>query len=591
MVRSFLFLIFLVVNATAGETDPATRIAAIETRIAGRIGVAALDTSDGRRIEHRSEERFPMCSTFKFLAAAAVLKHVDEKKEKLEQFVPYGAKDILEYAPVTKEHLKEGGMTLGGLCGAAIEQSDNTAGNLLLNAIGGPAGLTNFVRTLGDQVTRLDRIEPELNSAIPGDERDTTTPAAMCTDTQRLLLSDTLSEASSQQLEHWLRRNETGASMIRAGVPKNWIVGDKTGRGSNGATIDIAIMRPPGRAPILLAIYSAGSIASPDDRAAAVAEVAKIVAESFAATGENIAKIAPEYQAASQLFDYDATKPLDIHDKIIEEFDGGTLHDLTYASPKDGPVAAYLIVPKGKGPFAAILFGHWGNGTRAEFIPEAKLYARAGAVSLIPDYAWDRPQPWRKSPNHYDNPELDREIEIDTVVELRRGIDLLLARPDVDPKRLAYVGHSYGAQWGSILSAVDKRMKTSVLMAGVAETGDIFLRGSHPSIVELRRSRPPGQFERYAQVTGDLDAIHFVGHAVPVPLLLQFGSFEEYFDRTSMEHYAAAASNPKKVQYYDTGHDLNDPQALADRYDWLAKYIDLRPIPILPSSSPKVQPH
>ena len=592
MVRSFLLLIFLAANATAGENDAAARITAIETRTGGRIGVAALDTSNSRRIDYRQDERFPMCSTFKFLAAAAVLKRVDEKKENLDQFVSYSAKDILEYAPVTKEHLKDGGgMTLGGLCEAAIEQSDNTAGNLLLNAIGGPAGLTNFVRTLGDRVTRLDRIEPELNSAIPGDERDTTTPAAMCTDTQRLLLGDALSEASRRRLEDWLQRNETGGLMIRAGIPKNWIIGDKTGRGSNGAANDIAIMRPPGRAPILLAVYSVGSTATPDDRAAAIAEVAKIVAESFMGADENTATAASNYQTASHLFDYDATKPLDIHDKVIEEFDGGTVHDLTYASPKDGPVTAYLIVPKGKGPFAAILFGHWGNGTRAEFIPEAKLYARAGAVSLIPDYAWDRPQPWRKSPNHYDKPELDREIEIDAVVELRRAIDLLLARPDVDPKRLAYVGHSYGAQWGSILSAVDKRMKTSILMAGVAETGDIFLRGNHPSIVELRKSRPAGQFERYAQITGDIDAVHFVGHAAPIPLLLQFGNFEEYFDRTSMEHYAATASNPKKVLYYDTGHDLNDPQALADRCDWLAKYIDLRPVPILPSSSPNVRVH
>ena len=136
----------------------------------GRIGVAALDTNSNKRLTYRQDERFAMCSTFKFLAAAAVLKRGDEKKEKLERFVPYGAKEILEYAPVTKEHLKDGGMTLGALCAAAIERSDNTAGNLLLNAIGGPAGLTNFVRTMGDRVTRLDRFEPELNSAIPGDD-------------------------------------------------------------------------------------------------------------------------------------------------------------------------------------------------------------------------------------------------------------------------------------------------------------------------------------------------------------------------------------------------------------------------------------
>ncbi len=281
MVRGFLWLTFLAASAVSGGNDSVARIAAIEARIGGRIGVAAFDTGNSKHVDYRADERFAMCSTFKFLAAAAVLKRVDEKKEKLERFVPYGAKEILEYAPVTKEHLKDGGMTLGALCAAAIEQSDNTAGNLLLNAVGGPAGLTNFVRSLGDRVTRLDRFEPELNSAIPGDERDTTTPAAICSDMQRLLLGDALSEASRRQLEDWLQRNETGGAMIRAGVPKNWIIGDKTGRGSNGATNDIAIMRPPGRAPILLAIYSAGSTATANDRAAAIAEVAKIVAESM----------------------------------------------------------------------------------------------------------------------------------------------------------------------------------------------------------------------------------------------------------------------------------------------------------------------
>jgi beta-lactamase class A len=281
MVKPFLLLALLATSAASAENDAAGRFAAIEARIGGRIGVAAIDTANGKRVNYRADERFPMCSTFKFLAAAAVLKRVDEKKEKLDRLVSYGAKDILEYAPVTKQHLKEGGMTLDALCAAAIEQSDNTAGNLLLTVIGGPAGLTNFVRTLDDQVTRLDRIEPELNSAIPGDERDTTTPAAMCSDMQKLLLGDALLEASRIRLEDWLRRNETGATMIRAGVPKNWIIGDKTGRGANGATNDIAIIRPRGRAPILLAIYSVGSTAPTKDREAAIAEAAKIVVGSL----------------------------------------------------------------------------------------------------------------------------------------------------------------------------------------------------------------------------------------------------------------------------------------------------------------------
>jgi beta-lactamase class A len=273
--------ILVLLLAANARIDATSQIAGIEGRVSGRIGVAALDTGGGKRVEYRANERFPMCSTFKFLAAAAVLKRVDEQKDKLDRFVSYGAADILEYAPVTKAHLADGGMSLGALCAAAIEQSDNTAGNLLLDAIDGPGGVTNFARAIGDKATRLDRKEPELNSAIPGDERDTTTPAALLADVRQLLVGDTLSSSSRQQLEAWLQGNETGEAMIRAGVSKTWIVGDKTGRVANGATNDIAILRPPDRAPIVLAIYSVGSSAPAPDRAAAIAEVAKIVVNSL----------------------------------------------------------------------------------------------------------------------------------------------------------------------------------------------------------------------------------------------------------------------------------------------------------------------
>jgi beta-lactamase class A len=263
--------------------DAADRIAAINTRVGGRIGVAALDTGTGQHIEYKPNERFPMCSTFKVLAAAAVLKLVDEGKEHLDRMVPYGKEDILEYAPVTQEHLEQGGMTLANLCAAAVEQSDNTAGNLLLGTIGGPVGLTSFLRALGDETTRLDRMEPDLNTAIPGDERDTTTPAAMRDDLVRLLTGDVLSPASRSQLETWLAGNKTGAQMIRAGVPTSWRVGDKTGRGANGATNDVAVLRPPNKPPIFLAIYSVGSTTAANDRTATVAEVARVVAAALQA--------------------------------------------------------------------------------------------------------------------------------------------------------------------------------------------------------------------------------------------------------------------------------------------------------------------
>ncbi len=268
-------------NSSTGKDTPENRIKAIESRLGGRLGVAALDTGSGRRIEHRANERFPMCSTFKTLAAAAVLHRVDAKEEQLSRVVPYTEADLLEYAPIAKKHLAEGGMSLAALCAAAIEYSDNTAANLLLQNIGGPAGLTRFVRSLGDEKTRLDRIEPDLNSALPGDERDTTTPRAMTDTLRSLLVGEALSASSRQQLESWLVANTTGGEMIRAGVPNDWKVGDKTGRGSNGATNDVAILRPPGKPPILLAVYSVGSTAPAKELQRAIAEVARISAETL----------------------------------------------------------------------------------------------------------------------------------------------------------------------------------------------------------------------------------------------------------------------------------------------------------------------
>jgi len=269
-------------SAAAADLSKAeAQVRAIEQKLGGRLGVALLDTGNGQRLEHRARERFPMCSTFKFLAAAAVLHRVDLKQDELTRFITYTKADLLEYAPVTKAHVDEGGMMLGALCAAAIQQSDNTAGNLLLRTIGGPEGLTRYARSLGDKDTRLDRVEPFLNSAMPGDERDTTTPAAMLEDLRVLLAGDALTPAARDQLDAWLAGNETGVDMLRAGLPKDWKVGDKTGRGANGATNDVAILRPSGRQPILVAVYSVGSTASSADRQQAIAEVGRLIAEMF----------------------------------------------------------------------------------------------------------------------------------------------------------------------------------------------------------------------------------------------------------------------------------------------------------------------
>lgn len=255
------------------------RFAAIEQGIACRLGVAALDTGTGRRLEYRASELFAMCSTFKFLLAACILKRADAGKEDLGRSISYGINDLLEYAPVTRTHVQEGAMTVGDLCAAAISVSDNTAANLLLAQIGGPGGLTAFIRSLGDQVTRLDRIEPNLNDAIPGDARDTTSPGAMVDSMQKLLTGEGLSAKSRAQLASWMEKSSTGGNRLRAGVPADWRAGDKTGTGENGAIGDIGIFWPPNKAPILIATYVMEGTATREVREQAIASVGRLVSQ------------------------------------------------------------------------------------------------------------------------------------------------------------------------------------------------------------------------------------------------------------------------------------------------------------------------
>jgi beta-lactamase class A len=283
LALGFATLLFGLLSFANAETsgDVSAKFAQLEKGAGGRIGVAAFDAATNKRIEYRAEERFLMCSTFKVLAVAAVLKRVDEKKERLDRFVLYDEAQLLEYAPVTRAHVKEGGMTLDALCAAAISQSDNTAANLLLETIEGPKGLTAFVRGLGDEFTRLDRMEPELNVASPGDDRDTTTPAAMARNLQRLFVSDLFSQDSRTRLEGWMVANETGAKMIRASVPADWRVGDKTGRGGHGEANDIAILQPPTGGPLFLAIYLNAPDESSEGRDKLVADIAKVAIEAL----------------------------------------------------------------------------------------------------------------------------------------------------------------------------------------------------------------------------------------------------------------------------------------------------------------------
>lgn len=255
--------------------------AALEQRVGGRLGVAALDTANGARLAYRAGERFPMCSTFKLLAVGAVLNRVDQDRERLDRMIAYGEADLLEHAPVARAHVKAGALSLGDLCQAAIELSDNTAANLILRQIGGPAGVTAFARDLGDPVTRLDRTEPDLNLALPGDPRDTTTPAAMLADLRALALGGVLAPASRGRLTAWMTAGKTGDARLRAGFPAGWRVADKTGTGALGTANDVAIAWAP-TGPILVAAYLTGATsASAGARDAVHADVARLVAAAF----------------------------------------------------------------------------------------------------------------------------------------------------------------------------------------------------------------------------------------------------------------------------------------------------------------------
>lgn len=254
---------------------------AIEAKIGGRVGVFALDTGNGRQLGHRPDERFAMASTFKWVLAAAVLARVDRAELSLADRVPYGTTDLLEYAPVARDHVGEGGLSLDALGRAAVTVSDNTAANLLLAKIGGPAGFTQFVRARGDVVTRLDRDEPTLNLNEPNDPRDTTSPRAMVGLLRAILCGDVLSAASRQHLLGWMRACETGKERLRAGLPPEWIVGDKTGTALHGALNDVAIVEPPGRAPILVAAYLSDGSAGEASLLGAQAEIGRLVAREL----------------------------------------------------------------------------------------------------------------------------------------------------------------------------------------------------------------------------------------------------------------------------------------------------------------------
>jgi beta-lactamase class A len=274
----------LVCPAHAATTDQ-SRLSAglkqIEAASGGRLGVAIHDLNTGLRADHRGAERFPLCSTFKLLAAGAILTGVDRRQFSQSQRVQFDARDVVDNSPITQHQTGAPGMTLEALCQAALNYSDNTAGNMLLKTIGGPAGLTRYARSLGDPVTRLDRWETALNEAVPGDPRDTTTPVAMCTDLERLLIGDALSSTSRDLLQTWLLNCKTSDARLKAGLPAGWRVGDKTGSGERGSTNDIGLIWPPGRKPIIIAVYLTNTDAAPGHRNATIASIGRLVADVF----------------------------------------------------------------------------------------------------------------------------------------------------------------------------------------------------------------------------------------------------------------------------------------------------------------------
>ena len=263
------------------DTAALARLQALEHSFEGRLGLCAIDTGSGRTLAWRAAERFPLCSTFKAVLAAAVLAESSRSPGLLQRRIRYTRQDLVTYSPVTQAHVGDG-MTVEALCAAAVQHSDNTAGNLLLQLVGGPAGLTAYARSVGDTAFRLDRWETALNSALPGDERDTTTPAAMSATLKRLALDDALTAPQRAQLQDWLVGNTTGDARIRAGVPAGWRVGDKTGTGDYGSTNDVAVLWPSQRAPVTLAIYLTGTAPDAKPRNEIVAQAARVAADWLA---------------------------------------------------------------------------------------------------------------------------------------------------------------------------------------------------------------------------------------------------------------------------------------------------------------------
>jgi beta-lactamase class A len=267
-------------GSTHAFAETRDRLAALEASTGGRLGVAALNIANGATASHRPNERFAFCSTFKVLAASAILKRSAAEDGLLEQRIIYTKDALVNYSPITSKHVGVG-MTVSEICAAGLQYSDNTAANLMIRLLGGPRAVTAFARSIGDHEFRLDRWETALNDAVPGDPRDTATPAAMMTNLRRLALGDLLGTKRREKLVAWMLGCMTGAKRIRAGVPAGWSVADKTGTGDYGTTNDIAVIWPPGKPPIVLAVYFTQHEENAPARDGVIASATRIVVEAI----------------------------------------------------------------------------------------------------------------------------------------------------------------------------------------------------------------------------------------------------------------------------------------------------------------------
>lgn len=277
-------------------------------------------------------------------------------------------------------------------------------------------------------------------------------------------------------------------------------------------------------------------------------------------------------------FEYNFKLPLDVYEIGVKEQDGVKIHDISYSSLKGGRVTAYLVKPMNKGKFAGMIFLHPGPGNRSTFLDEAISFAKNGAVSLLIDAPFRRPEPWKRTFNPPQDPENERDIYIQMVLDLRRGVDLLLAEKDVDKKRIGFVGHSFGATWGGVLAGLDKRIKVFILIAGRPSLTDWIQTTKDPNVIKLRESIAPEMLKKYLETLAPLDTIRYIGAAPASNLFFQFARQDESVLPEETNRITRLLPNPQAVKWYDANHQgvRTNENAVRDRRQWLNQKLNLK---------------